>query len=963
MGTFNQYYRLLQKEYDEKGNSSAKGAPFEKFVKKFLKTSPVWSSQIKNIWLWEEYPDKWSRDIGIDLVFHDHLGKKWAVQAKCYDPKYNIPKTEIDSFLSASSSKRIDRTLLIATTNLIGKNAKIALEENNTTLFLKKDFENCNYQFPTSLTSQPKLLKQKTIKPKPHQESAIKDVIDGFKKYNRGQLIMACGTGKTFTSIWIDQRLKNNNTLLLVPTLNLIEKSLKDWSLIYNHKIDIICVCSDNTVSRNIERPYEISDLPYPVYNESKDICKFLNGNNKKLIISTYLSADIFEDVFKKSKINQFDLTIFDEAHKCTGDDASKLTLSSLQPKVLKSKKYLFMTATPRESSDQIRKIAEKRNKKIFFMDDKKIYGNRFHELPFGTAIEKKLLNDYKVIIYGITENHIANFIDKRTLVKIKKNLTSADELATTIGFIDSLKKYNLNKLITFHTTKDQARNFTNLIEDTNSIIKSNKKISKKLITNSVTSDEPVFIRMNKINELESIDTKKQVYILTNSRCLTEGVDIPTLDGIAFISPKRSIVDIVQATGRAIRPSKPIGTGYIIVPFFISKDDLDEIDEKKLKSNYSYIFQILSALKEHDNVLSESIDQLRVELGTKKVSIRGKLPKKIVINLPEDLPVEFSDRIVSMIVEETTQDWLEKYSLLKQYVKEFGSVESIGYRTRYQGVFIGQHQRYVIERYLQGTLSEYRIKLYRELNGWTWKHRRESVFDQGYRKCLAYIEKYGHIKPLKTDKPFDGFAIYHYLDDKRIQRRKGKLSDRHFKQIDKFRKYGFKWDYEIDKRTYEDKIEIVRDYIESNKVYCSFCEMYFYPYTFPIDLKYKGGLIISSFVSGLRRKIKEKKIDKKLYDQVKTLPGWFDTIEDTDFNRFYEHVIRFDYKKKPFTSKEQDFLKTFNTNCKCRTREAPNISRFNVGWTFHKYKNKLKDNIDINLSKDHLKKLHSLFKK
>ena len=127
MGTFNQYYKLLQKEYDEKGNSSGKGTPFEEFVKKFLKTSPVWSSQIKDIWLYKDYPYRWSRDIGIDLVFHDYLGKKWAVQAKCYDPKYNIPKTAIDSFISASSSKRIDRTLLITTTNLIGKNAKITL--------------------------------------------------------------------------------------------------------------------------------------------------------------------------------------------------------------------------------------------------------------------------------------------------------------------------------------------------------------------------------------------------------------------------------------------------------------------------------------------------------------------------------------------------------------------------------------------------------------------------------------------------------------------------------------------------------------------------------------------------------------------------------------------------------------------------------------------------------------------
>ena len=232
MSDFTKYYKLLQREYDEKGNPSAKGRPFEVFVKKFLKTSPVWSSQVKDIWLWEEYPYKWSIDIGIDLVFHDHLDKKWAVQAKCYDPKYNIPKTEIDSFLSASAGKRIDRTLLITTTNLIGKNARITLEENNTTLFLKKDFENCEYNYPTSLKTSPKI-KRRVFKPRPHQKTAIKDVIDGFKTSDRGQLIMACGTGKTKTSIWIDMKLNTKHTLVLVPTLNLISQTLGEFLIVF----------------------------------------------------------------------------------------------------------------------------------------------------------------------------------------------------------------------------------------------------------------------------------------------------------------------------------------------------------------------------------------------------------------------------------------------------------------------------------------------------------------------------------------------------------------------------------------------------------------------------------------------------------------------------------------------------------------------------------------------------------
>ena len=780
MGTFNQYYRLLQKEYDEKGNSSAKGAPFEKFVKKFLKTSPVWSSQIKNIWLWEEYPDKWSRDIGIDLVFHDHLGKKWAVQAKCYDPKYNIPKTEVDSFLSASSSKRIDRTLLIATTNLIGKNARIALEENNTTLFLKKDFEKCEYNYPSSLKASPKI-KRTLFTPRPHQKTAIKDVIDGFKTNDRGQLIMACGTGKTKTSVWIDMKLKTKHTLVLVPTLNLISQTLQDWSEMYDDKIKIACVCSDRNVSKRNDEQYKVSDIPYPVYSKESDILTFLKGHGKKVVISTYLSADVFEGVFKKSNIKPFDLTIFDEAHKCTGDDSDKLTLSALRNDVVKTKKYLFMTATPRETSETMRTMAEKYNKNLYYMDDEKIYGKRFHVLNFGDAIKKRLLNDYQVVIYGIKEKNLEEFIQKRTLVKIKKDITSADELASIIGFIHSVNTYNLSKIISYHTTKDQAKNFAKILHEINDSIKPSKRITKNITINSVTSDEPVYEREIKIKNLEKIKPNKDVSILTNARCLTEGIDIPSLDCVSFISPKRSTVDIIQATGRAIRLTKPRGIGTIIVPFFISEDDFGEIDEKKLKSNYRYIFEILGALKEHDNLLSDKINEIRIELGRKKITTRGKLPSNIIINLPSDIPSNFEEKITTMVIEHNSDNWLERYGLLKKYEDEFGTVDTIIIDTKYGGVNIGRHVSNIRELYNRGTLSEQRINLYNKLNGWTFSPL-DDRWNEGFKCLIKYYKKTGDANA-PEGYIFDEFALGTWCSHRRSDYKKNKLSKDRIKKL------------------------------------------------------------------------------------------------------------------------------------------------------------------------------------
>lgn len=988
MGTFNQYYRLLQKEYDEKGNSSGKGAPFEKFVKKFLKTSPVWSSQIKDIWLWEEYPDKWSRDIGIDLVFQDYLGKKWAVQAKCYDPKYNIPKTEIDSFLSASSSKRIDRTLLIATTNLVGNNAKIALEENHTTLFLKKDFENCEYNYPSSLKTSPKI-KRRLFKPRPHQKTAIKDVIDGFKKNDRGQLIMACGTGKTKTSVWIDMKLNTKHTLVLVPTLNLISQTLGDWSEMYGDKIKIACVCSDRNVSKRNNEQYKISDIPYPVYSKESDILTFLKGHDKKIIISTYLSADVFEDVFKKRNIKPFDLTIFDEAHKCTGDDSDKLTLSALRNDVVKTKKYLFMTATPRETSEKMRTMAEKYNKNLYYMDDEKIYGKRFHVLNFGDAIKKKLLNDYQVVIYGIKEKNLEEFVQKRTLVKIKKDLTSADELASIIGFIHSVNKYNLSKIISYHTTKEQAKNFSKILYEVNGSIKPSKRITKNITINSVTSDEPVYEREIKIKNLEKVKPDKDVSILTNARCLTEGIDIPSLDCVAFVSPKRSTVDIIQATGRAIRLTKPRGIGTIIVPFFISEDDYGEVDEKKLKSNYKYIFEILGALKEHDNLLADKINEVRIDLGRKKIITRGRLPNNIIINLPSDIPSNFEEKIISMIIEYNSDDWLEKYGMLKQIEQEKGTVADIKIRTKINGIKIGEHVHWIRSCAKNNTLSEKKYKMYDDLEGWIWDVNEEDKIRK-YNLLKEIETKKGTVKHIKTRDSYKGEKIGAHINYMRMSKRDNTLSEEEiekyglikgfswdvdedlfnekieacyeFGKINKklggneFRQYkgmrldaflgnlrmnkeeipkhrieivqdlldafNLEWGSTRDRRPMQEKLNILKDYIDENKNYCDVCNKYMFNYSFHHKLRYKG-LDLQTLILNLRKKIRNNNIDKKTHEFLKKLPSWNDDKDDIDFNIF---LVHFKSCKDKFIKKDEDgnikVIKEYITACNCKPRTS-----------------------------------------
>ena len=227
-----------------------KGKQFERFVLWFFKTNPEWSSRIKKVWLWEDFPRRWGRDKGIDLVFKDKDNRLCAVQAKCYDQKYSISKPDVDKFLSESNRKLIDYRLLISTTDRINKNANdvIKHQEKKVIKFLNSDFEKSKIIYPSSFQSLNSTKKIKKPKPFLHQRLAINDVCKKFKKNSRGQLIMACGTGKTFTSLWIKEKINSYKTIIFVPSLSLLSQTLREWCYASKKITNILCVCSDKSV-------------------------------------------------------------------------------------------------------------------------------------------------------------------------------------------------------------------------------------------------------------------------------------------------------------------------------------------------------------------------------------------------------------------------------------------------------------------------------------------------------------------------------------------------------------------------------------------------------------------------------------------------------------------------------------------------------------------------------------------
>ena len=398
-----------------------RGKQFEHFVKWFLKNDPEWATQVQDVWLWDEYPGRWGPDCGIDLVFKSKIGKTWAVQAKCYSPDYDISKTDVDTFLSESNRKHIDHRLLIATTDRLGVNARQVLDaqEKPVVRYLLTHFETAAVEFPASIQS----LSSGKRKPppeldRPHQIEAVDAVLAGFQTASRGQLIMACGTGKTFVCLWVKERLSARRTLVLVPSLGLLSQILNEWTFAARQPFDALCVCSDQTVSRRDEDEAVslTSDIPFPVSNDVEEIAAFLNGKGDKVIFSTYQSSPLIADAQRQSDVPRFDLVISDEAHRCAGKSDTVFG-TVLDDQQIKSDRRLFATATPRIYRTSLKKAAEEFGVEVVDMGDENRFGKRFHTLTFGEAIKREQLTDYRVLIVGVDNERVKEWIENRRLV------------------------------------------------------------------------------------------------------------------------------------------------------------------------------------------------------------------------------------------------------------------------------------------------------------------------------------------------------------------------------------------------------------------------------------------------------------------------------------------------------------------------------------------------------------------
>jgi predicted helicase len=652
-----------------------KGNYFEQLVKQFLLTDGVHAPQYKSVWFWKDYPDRDGQgDLGIDLVAEREDGGVTAIQCKFRAEGHKIQKSEIDSFISNSGKKPFTNRLFLDTTGTDwSPNAEAMLEGQYIPVqrIGLSDLRNSNIDWSSYLLEQgnkPVVQDRKQLRP--HQHEAVKSVVSGFQDTDRGQLIMACGTGKTFTSLKIAERMAEEQghitVLFLVPSLALMSQSLKEWSDNTSVPLHAYAVCSDIKVGRDRTgelTDIQVHDLQIPATTDGRRLYEEQSNHplaeGMTVVFSTYQSIEAITEA-QKAGFPDFDLAICDEAHRTTGVTLASADMESVFVKIhadanVAVAKRLYMTATPRVFNDRIKNAAKEKEAVLASMDNVDLFGKPFYRIGFGEAVTQKLLADYKVLVLGVDVKDVADLLAP-SIVESATEL-DLDDMAKLIGCWNGLAKRRSGSLETgFGTDASPMRRAVAFNKDiaTSKLVTAEFEELVRVHLSDPYNDDPTddlrvavkhvdgndnaIVRAERLDWLRE-ETSQEIplcRVLSNARCLTEGVDVPNLDAVMFLNPRNSQVDVIQAVGRVMRSFKDPLTGkakkfgYIILPIAIPEG---ATPETALRDNnrYRIVWQVLQALRSHDERMDATINQLDLNDGRPENIVIEKIsltPKK-----------------------------------------------------------------------------------------------------------------------------------------------------------------------------------------------------------------------------------------------------------------------------------------------------------------------------------------------
>ena len=647
-----------------------KGTYFEELICTYLRNEATYRDLYTKVWTYADWAREQglnARDTGIDLVAQTQgTGEFHAIQCKFYAEDYRVQKGDIDSFFTASGKKPFTHRVIITTTTNWSEHANDALQNQQPPVSKidLHDLENSQIDWAKYQPKKAPVLKAKKKLRNPDQTSALAAVERGLQSANRGKLIMACGTGKTLTSLKVAEKLAGagKRVLFLVPSLSLLSQTLTEWTQESETPLHSFAVCSDSDVGKKRKKDDDVvqtfaHELRYPATTEparlALEMTKRHDAHHMSVVFSTYHSIDVISRAQHEFGLADFDLIICDEAHRTTGatfdDDDESNFVKVHDADFIRAAKRLYMTATPRIYGDAAKASAEQDNVALCSMDDEALYGKELFVITFSEAVRLGLLVDYKVIVLAIDEAHVNRRLQK--LLSDENNQLKVDDAAKIVGCWKALAKQGTqDDLVGDHDPMRRAVAFCQVIEVQKNA-KSHKVSSKNIagmfqavveayqeqeeqeefetVARLICEAEHVDGSMNASEKEEKLAWLKAeapantCRILSNVRCLSEGVDVPALDAVIFLTPRNSQVDVVQSVGRVMRrtPDGKKRRGYVILPVVIPAgvEAHEALNDNK---TYKVVWQVLQALRSHDD---------RFDAMVNKLDLIGKDPSKMEI--------------------------------------------------------------------------------------------------------------------------------------------------------------------------------------------------------------------------------------------------------------------------------------------------------------------------------------------
>jgi predicted helicase len=642
-----------------------KGIYFENLAKLYFQNEPRYKDLYSDVWLWEAWRAEWIKagnkdpgaDTGIDLVAKTNGTNEYhAIQAKFYDSDSTIYKKQVDSFFTASGKKPFTHRLLILSTDKISPHVDTAMEGQHIPCqkITLSDLEDSKIDWASTFKQKAVQFKERK-EPRPYQKTAIANVVEGLAHADRGKLIMACGTGKTFTALRLAEEMAGagGRVLFLVPSLSLLSQTLTEWTQETATPMHSFAVCSDSEVGkgRNKDDDYQmlVHELQYPATTNPKmlanEVTKRHDAQHMSVVFSTYHSIEVISQAQKQFGLADFDLIVCDEAHRTTGasfdgEDESAFVKVHNQD-VIKGTKRVYMTATPRVFGVAAKAKAETDSIVLYDMNEPAFFGETLHTLSFSEAVHVlNILCDYKVIVLTVSEDHISKNLQR--LLADADNSLRVDDAAKIVGCWRALSKQDtqddlsydpdpmrravafcqvidINKSAKTHkvSSKNIASMFKAVVDEYRAELLKENPDNQDAISKLGCEAEHVDGGMNAAQKGAKLDWLKAEIpddtcrILSNVRCLSEGVDVPALDAVLFLTPRNSQVDVVQSVGRVMRKPKDSKKklGYVILPVVIPAGMEPEVALNDNKT-YKVVWEVLQALRSHDDRFDAMINKL-----------------------------------------------------------------------------------------------------------------------------------------------------------------------------------------------------------------------------------------------------------------------------------------------------------------------------------------------------------------